>query len=67
VHYVVGEAVDMTQKSRKEKAVEGEQHRRLKRVKKTQKKKKKLVFLKSVGEERNSLIIFVTRNFQKAF
>ena len=57
----------MTQKSRKEKAVDGEQHRRVKRVKKTQKKKKKLVFLKSVGEERNSLIIFVTRNFQKAF
>lgn len=57
----------MTQKSRKEKAVDGEEHRRLKRVKKTQKKKKKLVFLKSVGEERNSLIIFVTRNFQKVF
>ena len=57
----------MTQKSRKEKAVDYEQHGQLKRARKMQRKKKKLTFLKSVGEEGNGLFIFITRNFQKAF
>lgn len=64
MHYVVGEAVDMTQKSRKEKAVDGEEHRRLKRVKKTQKKRKSWSSEKA-WERKEIVLLFLSHGISR--